>query len=168
MLKKTVTYTDFDGNQRTEDHYFNLTKAEVMMWLTTNGDYTLDKMIAQLTKEHDGRRIMELFEDLILRSYGEKSLDGRKFVKTDEIRENFKSTEAYSQIFMEVVTDAEKAADFVRSIIPSDLEAELSKVIKENPEGIPDELKDYLEETKRRPISNVIPTQPPLNLLGTS
>lgn len=143
MLKKSITFTDFDGKVRTEDHYFNLNKAEVVKWLTTNGDYTLDKMLERLSTEKNGKKIMEIFEDLIHRSYGRKSLDGRKFEKNEEIWKDFYETEAYSELFMEMVTDAKKASAFVNGIIPADLAAEVRNIVANNPEGIPDELKDY-------------------------
>ena len=143
MLKKTITFTDFDGNERTEDHYFNLNKAEVIKWLTTSGDYTLDKVLERLSTERNGKKIMEIFEGLIKLSYGKKSVDGRKFEKSEEIWNDFYQTEAYSILFTELVTNAKKAADFVNKIIPKDLADEVEKIIREHPEGIPDTLKDY-------------------------
>lgn len=147
MLKKTITYEDYDSNKRIEDHYFNLNKAEVIKWLTTSGDYTLDKVLERLSTERNGKKIMEIFEDLIHLSYGKKSLDGRKFEKTEEIWNDFYQTEAYSVLFTELVTDAKMAADFVNKIIPKDLADEVEKIIKEHPEGIPDALKDYTGPT---------------------
>lgn len=144
MLIRSITYEDYDGNMRTENHYFNLSKAEVIKWLTTSGDYTLDKVLERLSNERNGKKIMEIFEDLIHLSYGKKSLDGRKFEKTEEIWNDFYQTEAYSVLFTELVTDASKAADFVNKIIPKSLAAEVEKIIKEHPEGIPDTMKDYL------------------------
>lgn len=144
MLQKTITFEDYDGNQRTEDHYFNLNKAEVIKWLTTSGDYTLDKALERLATERNGKKIMEVFESLIRISYGRKSLDGRKFEKSEEIWNDFYQTEAYSVLFTELVTDAKKAADFINRIIPKDLANEVEKMIKENPERLPDELKDYV------------------------
>lgn len=144
MLKKTVTYEDFDGNTRTEEHYFHLNDAEVTQWLVQAGDYTLDKVLEKLATEHNGKEIMEIFTDLIRRSYGEKSLDGRRFIKSEEATKAFMETEAYSQIFMELVTDATKAADFVNGIIPKGLSTKVQKIIAENPEGIPANLRDYI------------------------
>lgn len=118
MIKKTMTYTDYDGNQRTEDFYFNLTKAEVAeMEMSTAGG--LDKMINRIIAEQDGKRIIELFKDLVLRSYGKKSDDGRRFIKSQELREDFAQTEAYSDLFMELATDADAAAMFVNGIVPN-------------------------------------------------
>lgn len=141
MLKRNITFTDYDDVQRTEEHYFNLNKAEVIKWLTTTGDYTLDKVLDRLSKERNGKKIMEYFENLIRMSYGRKSLDGRKFEKSDEIWNDFYQTEAYSVLFTELVTDAAKAADFVNKIIPKDLAGEVERVMRENPESIPPELR---------------------------
>ena len=117
MIKKTVTYEDFDGNERTEDYYFNLTKAELTeMELSLNGG--LSQLLDKVVKENDGSKIIEYFKKLVLQSYGKKSLDGRQFIKNDQIREEFESTQAYSDIFMELATDAEKAAAFVNGIMP--------------------------------------------------
>ena len=117
MLKKTMTYTDYDGNQRTEDFYFNLSKAEVAeMQMSAAGG--LDKMINRIISEQDGKRIIELFKDLVLRSYGKKSDDGKRFIKSKELAEEFSQTEAYSDLFMELATDSEAAAAFVNGIVP--------------------------------------------------
>lgn len=142
MLVKTIEFEDYDGVKRTEQHYFNLNKAEVIKWLTTTGDYTLDRVLERLSTERNGKKIMEIFENLIKLSYGRKSLDGRKFEKTEEIWNDFYQTEAYSVLFTELVTDAKKAAEFVNSIIPKDLASEVEKIMKENPNVIPEEIKD--------------------------
>lgn len=144
MYKKTIKYTDYAGKERTEDFYFNLNKAEVLKWITTNGDYTLDQYLLKIAKANNGQEIMEQFERLIYLSYGEQSLDGRRFIKTDEVKQNFMETEAYSELFSELVTDAEKAADFINGIIPPKLAEDVQKAMKDHPEGIPDELKDYM------------------------
>lgn len=117
MLKKTITYTDYDGNERTEDFYFNLTKAELTeMETSINGGMVqlLNKIIA----EQDNAKIVALFKDLILRAYGEKSLDGKRFVKTEELSKNFTYTEAYNVLFMELATNADAASQFVKAILP--------------------------------------------------
>lgn len=117
MLKKTVTYTDYDGNERTEEFFFNLNKAEVTeMELSTEGG--MEKMIKKIIESRDGKRIIEVMKDIVLRAYGEKSPDGRRFIKTPEMREAFSQTEAYVNVFMELATDAKAASDFVRGILP--------------------------------------------------
>lgn len=117
MLKKHIKYTDYDGNLREEDFYFNLNKAEIAeMEMSTAGG--LDKMINQIISEQDGKRIIELFKELVLKSYGKKSADGKRFIKSDELSEEFSQTEAYSDLFMELATDADAAAAFVNGIVP--------------------------------------------------
>lgn len=129
MLKKTITYTDYDGNERTEDFYFNFSKAELLeMELSFNGGLT--KVIEKLVAEQDMKRIIEIFKDLVLKAYGEKSLDGKRFVKTSELRDSFEQTEAYSQLFMELATNADAASLFVNGIVPKDLEQKVPQQLK--------------------------------------
>ncbi|MCI9428081.1 MAG: hypothetical protein HFI81_10085 [Eubacterium sp.] len=117
MLKKTISYEDFDGNQRTEDHYFNLTEAEITeMELSMNGG--LSQLLTKILQENDQKQIIEYFKKIVLMAYGEKSLDGRKFVKNQKIRDEFASTAAYSEIFMELATDADAASAFVKGVMP--------------------------------------------------
>ena len=116
MLKKTITYTDYNGITRTEDFYFNLTKAEIMeMQLSTNGG--LDVMIKKIIDSQDAPSIIKIFKELILKAYGEKSDDGKRFVKSKEISEGFAQTEAYSQLFMELATDTDAASKFINGIV---------------------------------------------------
>lgn len=131
MLKKTVTYTDFDGNERTEELYFNLTKAELMeLQMSEIGG--LEKRLKGIIMAQNGVEIMKFFKDIFLNSYGVKSPDGRRFIKNDEVRTDFEQTEAYSQLFMELVTDADKMADFIKGVIPSDLAGQVDEEIKKN------------------------------------
>lgn len=125
MLKKTIHYVDYNGSEREEDHYFNLSKAEIMeMELSTAGG--LSGMIQDIIKTQDGPAIMKIFKDIILKSYGKKSPDGKRFEKSEEISKAFEETEAYSVLFMELVTDADAAAAFVNGIIPSDVAKEIA------------------------------------------
>lgn len=117
MLKKTITYTDYNGSERTEDFYFNLTKAEIMeMEMSTTGGLT--EMINRIVAAQDAPAIINVFKKLVLKAYGEKSPDGKRFIKSDEISTAFSQTEAYSQLFMELATDADAAAKFVNGIVP--------------------------------------------------
>ena len=118
MLKKTFTYVDFNGVERTEDHYFNLSKAELMeMELSTTGG--LAEMINKIVAAQDAPAIVKIFKDLVLKAYGQKSADGRRFIKSKELSDEFSQTEAYSQLFMELATDADAAAKFVNGIVPA-------------------------------------------------
>lgn len=117
MLKKTIEFVDYNGVTRKEDHYFNFNEAEITeMELSTVGG--LSEMINSIIKAQDGPSIMKLFKDIILGAYGVKSPDGREFIKSDELSRKFSQTEAYSKLFMELVTDTEAAADFVNGIVP--------------------------------------------------
>lgn len=146
MLQKKIKFADYDGQPREGEYFFNLNEAETVMWMTTTGEYTLDKVLLRLSQERNGRKIMEIFEDLIHRSYGIKSLDGIRFEKSEEEWMKFKQSEAYSKLFMELVTDAKKAAAFVNAIIPKEMADKVSKTLLENKEGIPAELRDYIPE----------------------
>lgn len=122
MIKKTITYTDYNGVERTENFYFNLSKAEVMeMELSADGGMTA--AIQKIIDAKDIPSIIRVFKDLVLKSYGVKSDDGRRFMKTkpdgSRYADDFKETEAYSQIFMELATDAEAASAFINGIIPN-------------------------------------------------
>jgi hypothetical protein len=120
MLKKTITYNDYNGGERTEDFYFNLTKAEIMkMEMSTQGG--LAEKIQRIVAAQDQPAIIEIFEDLIKKSYGVKTPDGRGFTKRAEDLEAFMATEAYSNLFMELATDAKAAAAFVNGIVPADM-----------------------------------------------
>ena len=123
MITKTITYNDYNGNERTEDFLFNLTTAELMeMEMSVDGG--LAEKINKITKTQKAPELIKIFKDLINRSYGEKSDDGRRFIKTNDagvpLYIAFSQTEAYSKLFMELATNAEKAAEFVNGIIPTD------------------------------------------------
>lgn len=131
MLKKTVKYTDYNGVERTEDFYFNLTKAEIMeMEMGTAGGFA--EMIQKVVAAQDAPTIIKVFKDLVLKAYGEKTPDGKRFVKSEEISTAFSQTEAYSQIFMELATDSKAAAAFVNGIVPADMQADAAKIAAEN------------------------------------
>lgn len=116
MLKKTITYTDFDGVEQKEDHYFNLTKAEMMEYNSAYADRGgILKYLTWLMDNKKEYEIIQAFKDLILRSYGERNSAGR-FIKSQEIRDSFMASEAYSELFMDVVSSDEAAAAFVNGI----------------------------------------------------
>lgn len=118
MLRKTIKYTDYNGNEREEDYLFNLSKAECMeMELSTNGG--MEQMIKQIIAEKDNEKIVNLFKKIILKAYGIKSPDGKYFRKSPEISSDFASTEAYSVLFMELSTDADAASKFINAVLPN-------------------------------------------------
>ena len=117
MLKKTIKYVDYNGVERTEDFYFNLSKAELAeMELSVDGG--MSKMIENISKTNDAPSVVKFFKEIILKSYGEKSEDGKRFKKSEELSESFYQTEAYSEMFMEFFTDTESAISFINNIIP--------------------------------------------------
>lgn len=121
MLKKTITYTDYDGLERTEEFRFNLTKAELMdMELTTVG--TFSKLMQKIIDEKDMVRLAKYFKELILKSYGVKSDDGKRFIKSPELSEAFSQTEAYSELYMELLGDSKYAVKFIQQVMPKDLD----------------------------------------------
>ena len=118
MIKKTITYTDYNGVERSEDFYFNLSKAELMeMELGTTGG--LAETIEKITAAQDGPSIIKHFKNIILKAYGVKSDDAKRYIKSDEISKAFSETEAYSILFMELATDPDEAAKFVAGVIPN-------------------------------------------------
>ena len=134
MLKKTITYTDYNGTERTEDFYFNLSKAEITeMEMGVKGGLT--ETITRIVAAQDSPAIIKIFKDLILKAYGVKSPDGKRFEKSEELSTEFAQTEAYSNLFMELAFDANKAAEFINGIVPADLAKEAAKEAKKR--GLP-------------------------------
>lgn len=118
MIKKTITYTDYNGVERTEDFFFNMNEAELMkMEMSIKGG--MAEMIQRVVAAQDAPAIIAVFEDLIQRSYGVKTPDGRGFVKRQSDLEDFMATEAYSILFMQLAQDADEAAKFVNGIVPA-------------------------------------------------
>lgn len=125
MYMKELTYTDYDDVERTEKFYFNLSKAELMeMNLSANGGF--DKKIQAMIDSKDTAQLINLFKDIIIKSYGIKSDDGKRFIKTPEVKEEFLQTVAYSELFMLFATDANEAQKFINGIIPKDLASQVA------------------------------------------
>ena len=119
MLTKTITYTDFDGNSRSETFFFNLTKAEVTEFnFTFKGG--LEAYIKQITNPEtkDEGAVVQLLKEIIARSYGVKSDDGKRFIKNKELTEEFLQSEAYSELFMEIASDEKAAQNFIKHVLP--------------------------------------------------
>lgn len=125
MRKETITFTDYNGVEQTRDYYFNLNKAEIMkMEMSTKGG--LAERIQRIVAAQDQPAIIEVFEDLIKRSFGVKTPDGLGFEKKKEDLEAFMATEAYSELFMKLATDADAAAKFINGIIPATMNQQTS------------------------------------------
>lgn len=128
MLKETITYVDYNGTERTENFYFNLTKTEVLeMEMGTAGG--LAEMLQNIVDAKDQVAIIKVFKDLVLKAYGEKSPDGKRFIKSEEISTAFSQTEAYSQLFMKLALDSDAAARFVNGIVPADMSKQMTPAI---------------------------------------
>lgn len=157
MLSKNIKYTDYNGVEREEAFLFNLSKAELMeMELGTTGG--LADMIKNIVAAKDTPSIVKIFKELVLKAYGEKSPDGKRFIKVDEngqpLSRKFAETEAYSNLFMELATDADAAVKFVRGIIPGDID--ISDV---DPNEMPAGVAEMLKQTSPAP-TNITPIEP--------
>lgn len=119
MLKKTIKFTDYNGVEREEDFYFNLTSAEITeMELSETGG--MSNLIQKIVSTQDMPSLIKMFKELILKAYGEKSDDGRRFIKSEEISKAFSQTPAYDILFMELATNDKAATDFINAIIPQE------------------------------------------------
>lgn len=117
MLKKTMTYTDYNGVERTEDFYFNITETEALeMEMGVDGGYA--EMIQRIVNAKDVKTLIEIFKKFIFKAYGIKSEDGRQFIKSEEISKAFSETPAYNQLYMKLATDDKEAADFINAVMP--------------------------------------------------
>lgn len=129
MLKKTIEYTDFLGNKQTEDFYFNLTQTELTeMQLEVEGGFT--NYIERISKAQSTPEIVKVFKEMILKAYGQISPDGKRFIKSQVLRDEFESSAAYDALFMELATNDEAAVEFVSGIIPAGLSKELKNQIE--------------------------------------
>lgn len=127
MYKKTITCTNFNGVETTEDYYFNLTESEILeMQLGTAGG--LDQQLSRIVAGLELPELVKFFKDFVLKSYGVKSPDGKRFIKNDEIREAFSQTNAYNKLFMELAFDDKAAANFINGVIPKDVSDKMSKI----------------------------------------
>lgn len=135
MHKEVIKYTDYDGNERSETFYFNLSKAEITeMELSVTGG--LSESLKSIVEKKDVPNTIAVIKDLILKSYGVKSPDGKRFMKSKELSEEFSQTEAYSELFMKMLGDSEYAAAFMNSIIPADLAKAAQEYAAQNPDVI--------------------------------
>lgn len=131
MIIKSITYKDFLGNERTEDFRFHLSSAELAeMELSTSGG--MERMLNTIVKTQDTPKLIKIFKDLILKSYGEVSNDGKRFMKSEEMSRAFEESNAYDVLFMELVTDSNKAADFFKGIVPDDISKNVKPAITVN------------------------------------
>lgn len=126
MLKKTITYEDYNGVERKEDFYFNLSKVELTE-MQMGADGGMSEYLQKIVDAKDSATIMEMFKTLILKAYGEKVDDGKRFKKSKELSEAFSQTPAYEVLYMELAFDADAAAKFVKGIVPADIAKQMDK-----------------------------------------
>lgn len=127
MLKKTITYEDFNGEEVSEDFFFHLSKAELVELEVSHKD-GLAAALERIIAAEDGKAIIAEFKNIILGSYGKRSDDGRRFVKNQTLRDEFESSEAYSTLFMELVTNTDAAIEFVNGVIPKGMAEEAAQL----------------------------------------
>ena len=131
MYKITETYTDYDDNQRTEDFYFNYSEAELTdLQFSVSGG--LAGMIDKIIKTNDMPKLVELFRELIQKAYGEKSNDGRRFMKSPELTKEFTETVAYSQIYIRLATDSKAAQEFINNVVPKSMKDKMQQANQQN------------------------------------
>lgn len=131
MLKKLIKYTDYDGVERSENFYFNLSKAELTdMELGTVGG--MRQLLQNILDKQDIPKIVEAFKTIIFKAYGEKSADGRRFIKSKELSEAFSQTEAYSELYISLISDANAAAEFINGIMPAEIASRIADDEKKN------------------------------------
>lgn len=135
MLKKTISFTNWNDEACEQTFYFNLTQTELAQ-LEYSHKGGLTEWIKKAVETRDGKVILDTFEEIIKATYGEKSLDGMSFLKSDEIFNRFKGSPAYDVLYMELVTDGEKAAQFIIDCMPKDLRAEATKAVKNQQDNI--------------------------------
>lgn len=154
MLKKTVTYEDFNGDTVTEEYFFHLSKAELVE-LEMSHDGGLSAALQRIVAAEDGKQIIAEFKNIILSAYGKRSDDGRRFVKNQQLRDEFESTEAYSTIFMELVTDADAASDFINGVVPAGMVEEAAKLAASSGDAQAVTLVKPAEDTPKAPVEYI-------------
>ena len=144
MLKKTIKYTDFNGTEQSDDYYFHLSKAELIELELSEKD-GLSNRLEAIVKSEDGAAIVSTFKKLLLQAYGQKSPDGKRFIKSEALRNEFVSSEAYSELFTELITDENAASAFINGIIPANLESEFEHLKADEAPKAPVEEEDLGE-----------------------
>ena len=142
MLKKEITFEDFEGNKVTQNFYFNITRAEAIE-MDASAAGGLQNYAKAISEKKNPARVIGLIKDLILKSYGEKSDDGMRFMKSPEISAAFAATDAYSVLFTELLTNTQSLIDFFVGIAPTDSKAKIKEEAKRLPK-----VEELIEEVK--------------------
>lgn len=136
MLKREITYEDFNGDTVTEVFYFNISKPELVE-LEVEYERGFSGMIEKIIEEKNSKELVKRFKEIVLMAYGKKSDDGKRFIKSEELREEFSQTAAYSELFMELATNDEAAATFLRGILPRDVAEAVDKAADQDKPTLP-------------------------------
>lgn len=158
MYCKKITYVDYNDIPHTEEFYFNLNRAEILNMLTTENDATLDQVFEYFRQTRNSKALLKMIEDLIKSSYGIKSADGKRFVKTPEITEAFVQSEAYSELLFELLNDSDATAKFFIGIVPKNLQGDLEKFYVSHPDMKPEDVEKFAAEQRKRADAPTTPT----------
>lgn len=135
MYSRNITYTDYNGDERTERFYFNMNKKELLdLELKYQEKGGIRRAMEKMMDDNDAKGVIGVIDELVCASYGEKASDGKRFIKGDEVLRDFTSTEAYSNLVMELLNDSEKLSTFMTAIMPADVRAEAEKALREQKE----------------------------------
>lgn len=160
MLKRTIKFTDYNGTDCQEDHFFNLTQTELIE-LEVNYEDGLGAALEAIVAAKDQKALLAIFKKLVLLSYGQKSADGKSFRKSDEMREEFSQTSAYDALFTELAVNESAAADFIKGIVPANMGAamdqqQVARIVAEGQPLVEQTMQNYADH-----VSNVFSTPPP-------
>lgn len=133
MIKKKIKYVDLDGNQVEEECYFNLSETEAIEWEYSK-EGGMSSLLKKISEEADSAKIIGFMKELILKTYGKRSDDGKSFVKTKKLRKSFKNSLAFNALFMELGTDADKAAEFANGVLPKHIVDKIEKGSPQTPQ----------------------------------
>ena len=158
MYCKKITYVDYNDIPHTEEFYFNLNRAEILNMLMTDSDATMDQVFEYFRQTRNGKALLKMVEDLIKSSYGVKSPDGKRFVKSPEITEAFVQSEAYSELLFELLNDSDATAKFFIGIVPRNLQAEVEKFYASHPDMKPEDVEKFAEEQRQQAAGQSVPT----------
>lgn len=137
LLNKSITYTDYNGNQRTEQFSFNLNKAELLELDSKYPSIGLNGEVSRISKLGNPGAFAPLFKEIITMAYGEKTDDGRRFVKSKELSDSFVQTAAYDVLFMELASTEDSMENFLQAIMPKDISLAIQKQIEDDKSGSP-------------------------------
>lgn len=138
MYKKNITYTDFNGDERTDAFYFNLSDAEILeLQVGYGGD--MSRIMSNMLEKRDAKGLLGIITDLIRTSYGEKSSDGKRFMKNQEVKDSFVTTDAYSKLVLELLNDEKEFEKFMTNVIPAAKREALNEALLKREQSLAEE-----------------------------